>query len=115
MTLNTKKAVPKDLIDRLLADYKNAEDLIGENGLLKQLTKLLVERALNAEMFEQLGHKKNAPIINPVGNARNGKTNCAHGAPQLELCIMEDLKRSGSGAQINLCLCHGKQSVSGIG
>ena len=50
MTLNTKKAVPKDLIDSLLADYKKPEDLIGENGLLKQLTKLLVERALDAEM-----------------------------------------------------------------
>ena len=45
MTLNTKKAVPKDLIDSLLADYKKPEDLIGENGLLKQLTKLLVNDA----------------------------------------------------------------------
>ena len=61
MTLNTKKAVPKDLIDSLLADYKKPEDLIGENGLLKQLTKLLVERALDAEMSEHLGHDKNAP------------------------------------------------------
>ena len=50
MTANTKKSVPKDLIDSLLTDYKKPEDLIGENGLLKQLTKLLVERALVAEM-----------------------------------------------------------------
>ena len=69
MTLNTKKAVPKDLIDSLLADYKKPEDLIGENGLFKQLTKLLVERALDAEMSEHLGHDKNAPFTNPVGNA----------------------------------------------
>ena len=48
MIANPKKAVPKDLIDSLLADYKKPEDLIGENGLLKQLTKLLVERALDA-------------------------------------------------------------------
>ena len=47
MTVITIKAVPKDLIDTFLADYKKPEDLIGENGLLKQLTKLLVERALN--------------------------------------------------------------------
>ena len=72
MTVNTKKAVPKDLIDSLLADYKKPEDLIGENGLLKQLTKLLVERALDAEMSEHLGHHKNAPVTNPDGNARNG-------------------------------------------
>jgi len=74
MTLNTKKAVPKDLIDSLLADYKKPEDLIGENGLLKQLTKLLVERALDAEISEHLGHDKNAPVTNPGGNARNGKS-----------------------------------------
>jgi putative transposase len=74
MTLNTKKAVPKDLIDSLLADYKKPEDLIGENGLLKQLTKLLVERALDAEMSDHLGHDKNAPVTNPGGNARNGKS-----------------------------------------
>ena len=45
-----KKAVPKELLNSLLADYRQPEDLIGENGLLKQLTKLLVERALEAEM-----------------------------------------------------------------
>ena len=33
-----KKAVPKELLDSLLADYRKPEDLIGENGLLKQLT-----------------------------------------------------------------------------
>ena len=74
MTVNTKKAVPKELIESLLADYKKPEDLIGENGLLKQLTKLLVERALDAEMSEHLGHDKNAPVTNPGGNARNGKS-----------------------------------------
>jgi putative transposase len=62
MTLNTKKIVPKDLIDSLLADYKKPEDLIGENGLLKQLTKLLVERALDAEMSKHLGHDNSAPL-----------------------------------------------------
>ena len=34
------------LADSLLANYKKPEDLIGENGLLKQLTKMLVEHAL---------------------------------------------------------------------
>lgn len=43
-----KKAAPKELLDSLLADYRKPEDLIGENGLLKQLTKLLVEKALEA-------------------------------------------------------------------
>jgi putative transposase len=67
-----KKALPSELIDGLLADYKRPEDLIGENGLLKQITKALVERALHAEMAEHLGHGKNEPIVNAAGNARNG-------------------------------------------
>jgi putative transposase len=66
--------VSNELIDRLLADYKKPEDLIGENGLLKQLTKRLVERALEAEMAEHLGHGKNEPVVNPKGNTRNGKS-----------------------------------------
>ena len=46
----TKRAKPDPelvkLADSLLANYQTPEDLIGENGLLKQLTKMLVERAL---------------------------------------------------------------------
>ena len=49
-------AIEKELLDRLFADYnyKKPEDLIGENGLLKQLTKALLERALQAEMSVHL-------------------------------------------------------------
>lgn len=68
------KALPADLIDRLLADYKKPEDLIGKDGLLKQLTKALVERALVAEMADHLGHGKSEPVTNPAGNTRNGKS-----------------------------------------
>lgn len=68
------KALPTDLIDGLLAGYQKPEDLIGENGLLKQLTKALVERALEAEMAEHLGHARNEPVANPAGNTRNGKS-----------------------------------------
>ena len=48
-------AIEKKLIDQLLADYKKAEDIIGENGLLKQLTKAIPERALQAELTDHLG------------------------------------------------------------
>lgn len=72
----TKRAKPDPelvkLADSLLVNYKKPEDLIGENGLLKQLTKMLVERALEAEMTEHLGHGKSGSIINAGGNARNG-------------------------------------------
>jgi putative transposase len=73
--MNTKKhAVPEELLSGLLADYKKPEDLIGENGLLKHLTKLLVEKALDAELAEHLGHGKNEPVANEAGNTRNGKS-----------------------------------------
>ena len=72
--MTVSKGLPADLIDSLLSDYKKPEDLIGENGLLKQLTKALVERALEAEMEAHLGHAKNEPVINPAGNTRNGKS-----------------------------------------
>lgn len=67
-------AIEKDMLDRLLADYKKPEDLIGENGLLKQLTKALLERALQAELTDHLGHEKHAAVATKGGNARNGKS-----------------------------------------
>ena len=72
--MTTPKPLPSGLIDSLLADYKKPEDLIGEHGLLKQLTKALVERALQAEMAEHLGHDKHETVINATGNTRNGKS-----------------------------------------
>lgn len=64
--------IPKELLDALIKENKNPEDLIGETGLLKQLTKQLLERAMQAEMTEHLGHHKNAPVTNHAGNTRNG-------------------------------------------
>ena len=69
-----RKALPADLIDALLADYKKPEDLIGQDELLKQLTKALIEHALQAEMTEHLGHGKNQLIANTTGNTRNGRS-----------------------------------------
>ena len=69
-----KHDVPEALLTSLLANYQKPEDLIGENGLLKQLTKLLVERALDAEMSNHLGHDKNRPVVYTSGNTRNGKS-----------------------------------------
>jgi putative transposase len=67
-------ALDKDLIDKLLEGYQKPEDLVGANGLLKQLTKALVERALSAEMTHHLGYTKNDPDGRgrDSGNARNG-------------------------------------------
>ena len=66
--------IDNDLLDKLLKGYQKPEDLIGENGLLKQLTKALVERALNAELTHHLGYDKNDPAGRGRGNSRNGKS-----------------------------------------
>ena len=62
----------KELIDKLLADYKGPADLIGEQGLLKQLTKALVERAMSAELTHHLGYEKHEAGGRGRGNSRNG-------------------------------------------
>ncbi|MGH9496229.1 MAG: IS256 family transposase [Candidatus Sulfotelmatobacter sp.] len=67
-------AIDKELIDKLLADYQGPEDLIGEQGLLKQLTKALVERAMQAELTHHLGYAKHDPGGRGSGNARNGSS-----------------------------------------
>lgn len=46
------------MLDKLLKDYQTPEQILGENGILKQLTKRLAERALQAEMTHHLGYAK---------------------------------------------------------
>lgn len=65
-------SVDKELVDRLLADCEKPEDIVGENGLLKQLTKALLERALAAELTTHLGYEKHAAEGRRSGNSRNG-------------------------------------------
>ena len=67
-------AINLDLIDQLLADYKSPEDVLGENGLLKQLTKAVLERALKAEISHHLGYEKHSLEGKNSGNTRNGKS-----------------------------------------
>jgi putative transposase len=67
-------AIDPELIDKLLADYKRPEQITGENGLLKELTKAVLERALKAELTEHLGYEKHDPVGQGSGNSRNGKS-----------------------------------------
>jgi putative transposase len=67
-----RPAFPQALLDHVIAHYKQPSDLIGENGMLKQLTKAVFEAALNAEMNQHLGHARHGSIGNETGNVRNG-------------------------------------------
>jgi putative transposase len=69
-----EKTTEERLLDELVAGYKSPEDMLGENGLLRRLTKGLLERALNAEMSAHLGYEKHAPAGHGTGNSRNGTT-----------------------------------------
>ena len=62
------------LLDQLLKDYQKPEDLPGENGLLKQLTKAVLERAMQAELTHHLGYDRHDSKGNNSGNSRNGKS-----------------------------------------
>jgi putative transposase len=64
--------IKKEVLDELIKDYQKPEDLIGETGLLKQLTKALLERATGAELTEHLGYEKHDPVGYNSGNSRNG-------------------------------------------
>ena len=71
-------AIKQEIIDELLKDYKNPEDLLGDDGLFKALKKALVERALNAELTDHLGYEAHDPKGRKPGNSRNG-----HGAKRI--------------------------------
>jgi putative transposase len=61
------------LLDEVLAG-KRPEEILGSEGVLQELTKRLVERALEGEMTAHLGYDKHAATERGSGNARNGKT-----------------------------------------
>ena len=61
------------LIDQLLEGNNSPEDLPGEDGLLKELTKRVAERALESENDHHLGYSKLAPKGHRTGNSRNGR------------------------------------------
>ena len=69
-SVNTKHEA---LLDALLKDYTDPHDILGEHGLLKQLTKRLVERVLEAELTSQLGYAPHVRHGTEDWNARNGK------------------------------------------
>jgi putative transposase len=61
-----------EFIDKLLKDRKSPEEVIGDGGLLQQLTKRLLERALGAELTEHVGYEKHSAEGRGNGNSRNG-------------------------------------------
>src|SRR5438067_10853093 len=63
-----------EVIDELLAGARTEEEIVGPGGVLAQLTKRLVERAMSAELTEHLGYKPHQEPPGGTGNTRNGST-----------------------------------------
>src|SRR5580700_6674675 len=67
--------------------------LTGPDGLLKQLTKVVIETALDQELTGHLGHERNTPAGNETGNVRNGarpKTVLTDGTGQVGIDVPRD-------------------------
>ena len=71
--LRLAELVSDEAIDRMLADAQASETpLDGPDGLINQITRKVIERALGAELDEHLGYVKGDPAGNGSGNSRNG-------------------------------------------
>lgn len=81
-----------ELLDELLAGYETPEDLLGDEGLFKQLKKALLERALGAELSGHLGYERGDPAGRGTGNSRNGYSSktVLTGDDELELAVPRD-------------------------
>ena len=92
---NTSRFTDETLAE-LLAGYEKPEDLLGKGGILEQLTKALVERALGAELSHHLGYAKGEGWQQKRENQRNGysKKRLATDLGELEIAIPCD--REGS-------------------
>lgn len=66
--------ITREMLDELLKDYQKPEDLLGDEGILQQLTKALLERALQGELTHELGYEKHSAEGRNSGNSRNGAT-----------------------------------------
>jgi putative transposase len=84
------------MLDELIGENPQPEDILGETGLLKQLTQRLVERALTGELTHHLKTEGECEATavgdEPRRNSRNGHSKktvqSAHGA--MELAIPRD-------------------------
>jgi putative transposase len=69
-----RRTLPDEVVDELLAGASTEEEIVGPGGLLSQLTKRLVERALEVELTDHVGYEPHQEPPGGAGNTRNGST-----------------------------------------
>ena len=88
--------IKPEVLDELLKGIKTQDDLAGPNGLLKAITRALVERMLDGELTHHLGYEKNDPVGDGSGNSRNGRSRKTLKSEQGEIEIAVPRDREGS-------------------
>jgi putative transposase len=88
--------IRKELLDELLKEYSNPRDILGEGGLLKQLTKAVIERCLETELETHLGYAKYNHKEEGSTNTRNGSSRKTLKSEQGQLDISVSRDREGS-------------------
>ena len=66
--------IRRELIDELHKDYETPQDILGEGGLLTEITKAVIELCLETELDTHLGYPKHGRKGNANGNLRNGRS-----------------------------------------
>jgi putative transposase len=74
MSDDLRAKLPDDVVDELLAGARTEEEIVGPGGLLSQLTKRLVERAMEVELTDHVGYDRHQEPPGGAGNTRNGST-----------------------------------------
>jgi hypothetical protein len=69
-----RELLPDEVVDEMLAGARGEDEIVGPGGLLSQLTKRLVERAMEVELTDHLGYEPHLEPPGGTGNARNGST-----------------------------------------
>jgi transposase-like protein len=67
-------AITKEVLDELMKGYTGPDDFYGPESIVKQLSKALIERAMQAELTEHIGYEKSESGEKQTSNRRNGKT-----------------------------------------
>lgn len=114
-----QRSPPPELIAQLMSNYQKPEDLIGEHGLLKQLTQAVVERALQVELEVLLDMAKtivSAILVATLGMAEAAKhskvnlANCRLKFPEIVTVASShesspSIKHAGTALMTRYCHC----------
>jgi hypothetical protein len=102
-----RRKLPDDVVDELLAGARTEEEIVGPGGLLSQLTKRLVERAMEVELTDHVGYERHQEPPGGSGNTRNGSTSKSlfpvRGPPDGQTSRARWGHRWGQGARGSSC------------